>query len=97
MSEKGETKNYLNLNKRESDVECIICFEPIVGKYMSTCKFCNIKCHNHCWNYWKKKSQNNFCFHCGQNNCIYSKKKSWFWNLILCLFPFLDKKNKSEY
>ncbi len=97
MNEKGETKSYLNLNKIESHVECIICFEPIRSKYISTCKICNIKCHNQCWDKWKKKSQDNICIQCGQNNCIYSKKESWFLNLIFCFFPFLDKKNKSEY
>lgn len=76
--------------------ECIICFDKIKGEYRTSCKLCGISTHNECWDDWIDQSKKyNRCVHCGQKNCMYSKKLPWLWRLIYCIFPFLDKKNKS--
>lgn len=76
--------------------ECIICFNNICSNYYTTCKLCGISVHNHCWKNWIRSSgKYNKCVHCGQQNCIKTKKQSWFIRLFYCFFPFFTKKNKS--
>jgi hypothetical protein len=76
--------------------ECIICFDNISSNYCTTCKICGISVHNHCWNDWIHSSgKYNICVHCGQQNCIESKRQPWYITLLYCLFHLLPKKNKS--
>ena len=88
------------MNKKLCEVdnynECIICFDAISTDYNTTCKICGIVCHNDCWSDWTSSSgKYNKCIHCGQQNCLETKRRPWYIRLFFCFFPFFNRKNKS--
>ena len=87
--------NYININNKEEEDECLICFENVdIDLTYVKCHNCHKLFHRHCMDLWKKKKQQKYCVcvHCTKDDLLLHKT-----NITCCGFFKWSSKHITSY
>ena len=86
--------NYININNKEEDNECMICFDNVdIDLTYVKCHNCHKLFHHKCMDSWKNKKQQKVgCIHCTKEELLLHETI----NTFCCCFKLIKLKEKKK-